>query len=408
MMVEREQIIRQFELAFPDAAQDVRIARAPGRVNLIGEHTDYSDGFVLPLAIDRGVSIAFRPRADGLVRLHSVDYCERSEFAVDRVSCIERDPVHPWSDYFRGVASVLHTDEYCLLGDDRPLRGLDAVVMGDVPRGSGLSSSAAFEVASALALLSASGVPFSGLDMDAVDSRRQIAFACRKAENSFVGVGCGIMDQMASTMGRASHAVFIDCRTEHHELVPMPLEAVGLCLVVFDTGVKRELAASPYNLRRRQVEEGARLIAAALGDPRIHTLRDVSRKQMDAIRAALPTAIGERCEYVVAENERVIDAVRAMRVGDYSLLGELMYRSHEGLRDLFEVSCPELNAAVQIARATPGVLGARMTGAGFGGCTVNLVTQEAVPALVSRLSALGFASSRAFLVSASDGGKVVE
>ncbi|OPZ51303.1 MAG: Galactokinase [Firmicutes bacterium ADurb.BinA052] len=408
MMVEREQIIRQFELAFPDAAQDVRIARAPGRVNLIGEHTDYSDGFVLPLAIDRGVSIAFRPRADGLVRLYSVDYCERSEFAVDPAIRIERDPAHSWSDYFRGVALALRTDEYCLLGDDRPLRGVDAVIMGDVPRGSGLSSSAAFEVAAALALLSASGVPLPKLSMDAVDTRRQIAFACRKAENSFVGVGCGIMDQMAATMGRASHAVFIDCRTEHHELVPMPLGAAGLCLVVFDTGVKRELAASPYNLRRRQVEEGAKLISAALGDPGIRTLRDVSRKQLDAVRAALPTTVSERCEYVVEENERVVDAVRALRMGDYSLLGELMYLSHEGLRDLYEVSCMELDAAVHTARATPGVLGARMTGAGFGGCTVNLVAQEAVQALVSRLSALGFADSWAFAVSASDGGKVVE
>jgi len=408
MTVEREQIIRRFEMAFPGATQDVRIAHAPGRVNLIGEHTDYSDGFVLPLAIDKSVSIAFRPRADGLIRLYSVDYCERSEFAIDPASRIERDPAHLWSDYFRGVASVLRTDEYCLLGEDRRLCGLDAVVMGDVPRGSGLSSSAAFEVASALALLSAAGVPLSELGMDALDTRKQIAFACRKAENSFVGVGCGIMDQMASTMGRASHAVFIDCRTNDHELVPMPLEEAGVCLVVFDTGVKRELAASPYNLRRRQVEEGAELIASALRDPKIRTLRDVSREQLDAARTALPAAIRERCEYVVAENERVVDAVRSLRTGDYSLLGELMYRSHEGLRDLYEVSCTQLDAAVQIAQATPGVLGARMTGAGFGGCTVNLVVQEAVRVLVSRLSALGFANSRAFVVSASDGGKVVE
>lgn len=408
MAVERERIIREFELAFPGTAQGVHIAYAPGRVNLIGEHTDYSEGFVLPLAIDKGVSIAFRPRADGLVRLYSVDYRERSEFAVDSRSPIERDTAHPWSDYFRGVALVLRTDEYCLLRDDRPLRGLDAVIMGDVPRGSGLSSSAAFEVASAFTLLFASGMPLPELGMDAVGTRRQIAFACRKAENSFVGVGCGIMDQMASTMGRAAHAVFIDCRTESYELVPMPLEAAGLRLVVCDTGVKRELAASPYNLRRSQIEEGANLIAAALGDSRSRTLRDVSREQLDAVRTALPTTIRERCEYVVAENERVVDAVRALRAGDYLILGELMYQSHDGLRDLYEVSCPELDAAVEIARATPGVLGARMTGAGFGGCTVNLAMEEAVPTLISRLSALGSDDSRVFTVSASDGCKVVE
>lgn len=408
MAVEREQIIRQFEMAFSGTAQGVRIAHAPGRVNLIGEHTDYSEGFVLPLAIDKGVSIAFRPRADALVRLYSVDYHECSELAIDSLSPIQPDPAHTWSDYFRGVASVLRSDEYCLLRNDRPLRGVDAVIMGDVPRGSGLSSSAALEVASALALLSASGVPHSQLGMDAVDMRRQIAFACRKAENSFVGVGCGIMDQMASTLGRALHAVFIDCRSQAHELVPMPLEDAGLCLAVFDTGVKRELTASPYNLRRRQVEEGAKLIADALGNPEIHTLRDVSHKQLDAVRTVLPTTIEKKCEYVVAENARVVDAVQALRKGDYSLLGELMYRSHEGLRDLYEVSCPELDAAVHSARATPGVLGARMTGAGFGGCTINLVMHQAVPALISRLSALGFANSRAFVVSASEGGKVVE
>ncbi|NLW13800.1 MAG: galactokinase [Trueperella sp.] len=408
MAVERKHIIRQFELAFPGTVQGVHIAYAPGRVNLIGEHTDYSEGFVLPLAIDKGVSIAFRPRADGLVRLYSVDYRERSEFVIDSPSRIERDSAHPWSDYFRGVASVLRTDEYGLLEDGRSLRGLDAVIMGDVPRGSGLSSSAAFEVASALALLFASGVPCSELGMDATHTRKQIAFACRKAENSFVGVECGIMDQLASTIGRAAHAVFIDCRTLNHELVPMPLEEAGLCLVVCDTGVRRELAASPYNLRRRQVEEGAKLIAAALGDPGIHTLRDVSREQLDKVRTVLPTTIRERCEYVVAENERVADAVRALRTGDYSILGELMYQSHEGLRDLYEVSCPELDAAVEIAQATPGVLGARMVGAGFGGCTVNLVRKEAVPALISRLLALDFGNARAFVVSASDGGKVVE
>ncbi|HNU94011.1 MAG TPA: galactokinase [Bacillota bacterium] len=408
MAVEHRQIIRRFELAFPDAARGVRIAYAPGRVNLIGEHTDYSDGFVLPLAIDKGVSIAFGPREDGLVRLYSVDYRERSEFAIDSSNPIQRDAAHPWSDYFRGVASVLRDDEYCQLRDGRPLRGLDAVIMGDVPRGSGLSSSAALEVASAFALLLASGMPRPKLGMDAIHTRRQIAFACRRAENSFVGVGCGIMDQMASTMGRASHAVFIDCRTQDHELVPMPLEAAGLCLVVCDTGVQRELASSPYNLLRREVEEGAKIIAATLGDPAIRTLRDVSREQLDTVRAALPTTIGERSEYVVAENERVIDAVKALRTGDYSILGELMYHSHEGLRDLYKVSCPELDAAVEIARATPGVLGARMTGAGFGGCTVNLVRGEAMPALISRLSALGPPGSRAFAVSASDGGKVAE
>jgi galactokinase len=408
MAVERERIIRQFEMAFPGATQGVHIAYAPGRVNLIGEHTDYSDGFVLPLAIDKGVSIAFRPREDGLAQLYSVDYCERSEFVIDSSRPIERDPAHPWSDYLRGVASVLRAGEFGLLEDDRPLRGLDAVIMGDVPPGSGLSSSAALEVASAFALLFASGTPCPGFGIDEIHTRKQIAFVCRKAENSFVGVRCGIMDQMASTMGRAEHAVFIDCRTHDHELVSMHLEEAGLCLVVCDTGMKRELVASPYNLRRSQVEEGARLIAATLGDLGIHTLRDVSREQLDAVRTTLPTTISERCEYVVAENERVVDAVRALRKGDYSILGELMHQSHEGLRDLYEVSCPELDRAVEVARATPGVLGARMTGAGFGGCTVNLVKQEAVPALITRLSALDFSGSGAFVVHASDGGKVAE
>ncbi len=432
----------------------VLVARAPGRVNLIGEHTDYSGGLVLPAAIDRDIAIAFRPRADGMARLYSVDYDELAEFCVDSSASIQRDPARPWSDYFRGVAAALRVSSGPW-GYGVSLRGLDAVIAGDIPKGAGLSSSAALEVASAFALLSAAGAGAGnsdgaggrhgvlGLDLDRPEVRRDIALVCQKAENDFVGVRCGIMDQMASALGRAGHAVSLNCRTLSHELVPMFPEEAGVVLVVYDTGIRRGLGESEYNLRRAQVEQGAQLIAAALRDmrvgdltprgatprdPGVRALGDLSPAEFEEVfrRAALPASIARRCEHVVKENERVAGAVAALRVHDPAAFGALMYESHESLRDLYEVSCPELDAAVDIARATPGVFGARMTGAGFGGCTINLVRREAVDSLQSRLSRLagagdgredererrrarpaGAFASAAFVVKAADGAGIV-
>ncbi|MEA4883711.1 MAG: galactokinase [Clostridia bacterium] len=437
MAIEHDQAIAQFDMAFSkltvegaDVCAPIRVATAPGRVNLIGEHTDYSEGLVLPVAIDRNIAIAFRPRTDGLVRLYSVGCHEYSEFRLDPSAPIERDPMHPWSNYFRGVAKALVGRECGIssaMGDAYEssssadacggegargwlFRGLEAAIMGDIPQGAGLSSSAALEVASAFALLSVAGMPEERLDQEQTDIRRRIAVACQEAENNFVGVKCGIMDQLISVMGRASHAVFLDCRTLSYELAPLPLEEAGLVLVVCDTGVRRGLVTSEYNRRRAEVEEGAKLIAGALGSLEIRTLRDVSRVQFEQVRAVLPSVIARRCEHVISENERVRRGVEALHARNSAAFGALMYESHESLRDLYGVSCRQLDAAVEIARATPGVIGSRMTGGGFGGCTVNLVRREAAETLRSRLEGIGpgvdLCAPKVFPVAVTDGARI--
>lgn len=377
-----------------------------------------------------------------------MDYGEYSEFRVDSSEDIELDPARPWSNYFRGVAEVLRRRGLAWVmgeGEDedgdgdteveseasvgrprqrrrqrRPraqqgLRGMDAAIVGDIPRGAGLSSSAALEVASMLALLSATGVSPESFSLKHTERRRRIALACREAENDFVGVRCGIMDQIASVIGRAGHAVLLDCRTLHHELVPLPLDQAQLSLVVFNTGIRRKLVESEYNRRRFEVECGTALIARALASEVVHTLRDVSPSQFTQVHAMLPETIARRCDHVISENQRAMEAAAALRRRSYAESGELMYRSHESLRDLYEVSCAELDADVEIARATPGVIGARMTGAGFGGCTINLVKREAATALMSRLAAAGlggrsddrFGGQMAFGVEIADGARII-
>lgn len=415
MAVEHDRAVELFDRIFPglrgsgaDERAEVSIARAPGRVNLIGEHTDYSGGFVLPAAIDRDIVIAFRPRNDSIVRLYSADYQEYSELSIDGSAPIESDPAHPWSNYFRGVAWALRAGAE---GSGGPsLRGLDGVIAGDILRGAGLSSSAALEVASAFALLSAAGVGDDVLGTEQVAVRRDMALACQKAENEFVGVRCGVMDQMASVMGRAGHAVFLSCSNLHHELVPMLLQEMGVALVVYDTGIRRGLGQSEYNDRRGEAERGEALIAQALGCVDACKLSSVSHEQFEQVSHVLPASIARRCEHVVRENERVVRAVEALKDRDLSGFGQLMYESHASLRDLYEVSCPALDEAVEIARGTPGVFGARMTGAGFGGCTINLVSRDRVELLQSRLSEIRRGSPSgapvAFAVETADGAGV--
>ena len=354
-----DQLRRAFSEAFgllPDV-----VVRAPGRVNLIGEHTDYNEGFVLPVAIDRAIYIAARARADRQVRLVALDMGQRAEFTLD---AIVRDEAALWSNYVRGVALFLQEAGYAL-------RGLDGVIQGDVPRGAGLSSSAALEMAAAMAF-----VATSGLALDRV----QMALIGRRAENEFVGVQTGIMDQFISALGRRDHALWIDCRSLDYRLVPLPAD---VRIVVADSGVRRGLVASAYNQRRAECEEGLRRLAKHL--PGIRALRDVSVAAFEAYKAVLPEPVRRRVQHVVYENQRVLDAVTALERGDLAALGRLMDASHASLRDLYEVSGPELDALVEIARSVPGCLGARLTGAGFGGCTVNLVEQHAVPAVVAAI-----------------------
>ena len=332
------------------------VARAPGRVNLIGEHTDYNDGFVLPVAIDRALYVAAAPREDDAVRLVALDFGQRSAFSLAR---IEFDRDQPWSNYPRGVAWVLQRRGY-------QLRGLEACIHGDVPIGAGLSSSAAIEVAVASAFQSLGGLHIGPVEL---------ALAAQEAENRFVGMQCGIMDQFISVSGRRGHALLLDCRSLEHDLVPLPQ---GCSVVVANTMEQRGLVDSEYNRRRSECEEGTRLLRQFL--PGIRALRDVTEADLERHHSALPETVHRRCRHVVTENARVLEAASSFRRGDAESFGALMVASHASLRDDYEVSCDELDFMVEAALAEPGVYGARMTGAGFGGCTVNLVeTGKAAP-----------------------------
>jgi galactokinase len=333
------------------AGEPTHLAAAPGRVNLIGEHTDYNDGFVLPVALKRDIRIALRPRPDRQVRLFSMEYNNWYEFSLD---AIRYNPDTLWSNYVQGMAWALQE-----LG--LQLRGLDGILSGNVPRGSGLSSSAALEVATAQALLAASG------EADQID-KVALAKAAQRAENKFVGVNCGIMDQFISVLGQEDHALLIDCRSLEHQLISFPAEAA---LVIGNTKASRTLAGSAYNERRAQCEEGVALLQQAL--PEIRALRDVTVEELEAHQDLLPPLVYRRCRHVVGENGRVIEAVAALEAGDLDHVGSLMNASHTSLRDDYEVSSQALDVMVEAMRSAPGCYGARLTGAGFGGCAVALV-----------------------------------
>jgi len=329
-------------------------AYAPGRVNLIGEHTDYNEGFVLPAAVDRGVALAARRVPGHTFTLHAVDLGQSCSFSQ---APLQRDPNHSWADYFKGVV-------WALANRGIEVPACEAAITGDIPRGAGLSSSAAYEVATVLLLRAIVGFELSSLE---------IAKLAREAENGFVGVACGIMDQMASTFGEKGKALLLDCRSLARETVEIP---AGLKIVVVGSGVRHSLASSEYNKRRAECEEGVRIIATSL--PKVTYLRDVGPEELATFLPALPPVVRKRCRHVVSENARVLQAVTAMRSGDTTRLKTLMAESHFSLRDDYEVSCPELDILVELALPLPTCHGARLTGAGFGGSTVNLVEADAV------------------------------
>ena len=331
------------------------IARAPGRVNLIGEHTDYNDGWVLPAAIDYDVRAAIKVRPDQTVRLYSLDFDQDDSFNLD--APIEMaDESKSWSNYVRGVASILKQEGY-------QLRGMDAVISGNVPRGAGLSSSAAIELATITAFRT-----LNDLDISPVKA----ALYCQRAENEFVGMRCGVMDQFISSLGQANQALLIDCRSLEYQLVPLP---AGAGIVVVNSGVRRALVDSAYNERRAQCEEGARILG-------VKALRDVSVEMLNSRIAELSEVVARRCRHIVTENQRVLDSVDALKKGDLVTFGKLMNASHQSMRDWYEISVPQLDALADIQQHVEGCYGARLTGAGFGGCTVALVEQSAVPKLV--------------------------
>lgn len=346
-----EEMASLFEETFGDR-EGLLCARAPGRVNLIGEHTDYNGGFVLPMAVDREVRLFFRP-TEGPARLWAENMDEWDEFALDE---IERNPEQNWANYVRGVARVLQDEGFSL----RPIEG---IICGDVPLGAGLSSSAALEVAAANAFCRAAG---------AEPESRQVALMCQRAENEFVGVNCGIMDQFVSVHAQREHALLLDCRTLEHEQVP--LDTSRVCVVVANTMVDHELGSSAYNQRRASCEEAARRIGQV--EEGIEQLRDVTPEMLEEHAHLLDEVLLKRARHVVTEDERTERAAEALKEGGYEEFGRLMNGSHESLRDDYEVSCEELDVMVEAARRLDGVLGARMVGAGFGGCTVNLVERE--------------------------------
>jgi galactokinase len=339
------------------------VMRAPGRVNLIGEHTDYNDGFVLPIAIDHDVRFAVRARPDRKVRLYSLNFDSETEFDLDH---IERDTEHRWGNYVRGMAVEL-------MQDGRLLHGMEGVVEGNVPLGSGLSSSAAIEVAAGLAFLATS---------KEVVEPRDLALMAQSAEIQYMGVRCGIMDQFVSRMGFPGHALFLDCRTLDYELVP--IEQKDYVFVATDSRQSRELAGSAYNERRAQCEEAVRELSRTA--PSICALRDVTLEQLEQAKERLDPIVYCRARHVVTENARVLAAVAALKSGDLPRFGELMNESHESLRDDYEVSSPALDSLVAAAREVEGCLGSRLTGAGFGGCTVSLVRKDRIEAFREHVS----------------------
>jgi len=330
------------------------IYRAPGRVNLIGEHTDYNDGFVMPAAIDSSTWVAIAPRNDRKVSIRSENFSDIAEIDLDEPPTRGRGH---WSDYPFGVAVKLEQA-------GQPLRGANMLVRGEVPIGSGLGSSAAIEVATGFAMLDNSGAKID---------RMELAELCQRAENEFVGMRCGLMDQFISCFGKTNHALMLDCRLLDYKLLALP---AYVKLVVCNTMVKHELASSEYNARRAECEEGVRLLAQNL--PHVRSLRDVTIENLEQFGGDLPDVIRKRCRHVVSENSRVAEAASALERDDLRSFGKLMGESHRSLREDYEVSCQELDLMVNLANKADGVVGARMTGGGFGGCTINLVQSDSV------------------------------
>jgi galactokinase len=338
------------------------IAVAPGRVNLIGEHTDYNGGFVLPMAINRRVAVAICARADGVLRGHSAVYGVTAEAEVDRL----RPPGgHGWFDYVAAVAWAM-----CQAGID--VTGADMAIAGDVPVGAGLASSAALELAVARALVCASGGPWDPARMASV---------CQNAENSYVGVNCGIMDQFAASVSVAESALLLDCRSLEYTTVSIPSE---VRVVVMDTGVRRKLAASEYNDRRRSCESAVEILSRTY--PSVRSLRDVDVQMLAAAAQSLDDLTHRRAKHVVNEIRRPAAMAQALQEQRLDVAGQLMNESHESLRDLYGVSCRELDLITEIARGDDACFGARMTGAGFGGCAVALVSTEQAEMFVSRMA----------------------
>ena len=329
-----------------------QVFRAPGRVNLIGDHTDYNDGFVMPAALGFYTWIAAAKRQDRVLVAYSERFGEKVTLPLDE---LDGSPRKHWSDFIRGVAAVLRNAGHCLTG-------ANLLIHGEVPLGAGLSSSASLEVATALALSSLAEIPVTRLDL--------VKF-CQTAEHQYVGMRCGIMDQFCAGFGIAGQALMLDCRSLQYQLLSLPRDVV---VIVCNSQVRHELASGEYNLRRLDCETGVAMLRQHL--PNIAALRDVELADLEKYKHVMSGQVYRRCRHVITENQRVLAAAEALQSEDAVEFGQLMYRSHASLRDDYEVSCKEIDLLVDLASANSAVYGARMTGGGFGGCTVNLVRAE--------------------------------
>jgi galactokinase len=355
-------VVAGFRATFGEA-DGVSVSMAPGRVNLIGEYTDFNEGFVFPMTVDRGVYLAIRAREDSTVRVASIRYAELVEYELNQ---FEAPRPGSWQSYVLGVVEELRLRGHLT-------QGFEAVVDGNLNLGAGLSSSAALEVATAVSLREIVGFEMSDVDLVTM---------CQHVEHHYANVLCGIMDQFACGIGRSGHALLLDCRSLDFENVPVALGDYRV--VVISSEVKRSLTSSAYNTRRAECQEAVEYFSQF--DISIRALRDVTTELFEAQNDGLSPVVRRRCRHVLAENRRVLDAAAALKAGSLEDFGSLMIESHRSLRDDFEVSCPELDLLVKIANVTDGVLGSRMTGAGFGGCTVSIVHKDSVEALTRRLA----------------------
>jgi len=345
-----------FKEKFTDTGLIKGAFSAPGRVNLIGEHTDYNEGFVLPMAIGKKIIMMGQSRNDRLVQVYDLVYKTKIKFSLDALTPLRKDT---WANYLMGVMDEIQKAGY-------PLQGANLIFISNIPKGAGLSSSAALEVVTALTMAKLNLLEIKPVEM---------AHLCQRAENNFVGVACGIMDQYVSCLGKKNYTLFIDCRSNDYDLIP--LKDRNYQIVICNSRVQRGLINSEYNKRREQCKKATEFFAHKLGH-KIQALRDVTIDEYKKYQRQLPEVIARRARHVISENYRVQAGVQALREGNFSTFGQLMIESHQSLKDDYEVSCEELDLLVDLALKQEGVLGARMTGAGFGGCTVNLIEQNYV------------------------------
>ncbi len=355
-------IQQKFRLAFQ--SDPVMIVRSPGRINLIGEHTDYNGGYVLPAAIDKAVYFAIAPTADRACHFVAADLGEEVTVSLDH---IEKQSTATWANYLLGVIEQMQKA-------GKQVGGFRMVFGGDLPRGGGMSSSAAIENGIGFALNELFNLGFSRMELVRMSLR---------AENQFVGMNCGIMDMFASMMGKKNAVIRLDCRSQ--EYVYYPFHAEGFSLVLCDTNVKHQLVDSEYNTRRKECEEGVAVLSGF--DAGITSLRDVTVGFLEQYKSHLRPVVFRRCKYVVEETARVERACEALQAGDYTTFGRLMFETHKGLNEDYEVSCPELNFLVEEAHKNPAVLGSRMMGGGFGGCTINLIKTDEMDTFLAEAGA---------------------